>query len=73
MATASDIRSARERVGETQAQFAERFGVHQSTIDRWETDGPPNNGSAAVAISLILDAIHRPSSSARSASSEAAA
>jgi DNA-binding transcriptional regulator YiaG len=44
------IRGAREKVGESQATFGERFGVDQSTIHRWETVGPPSRGPARRAI-----------------------
>jgi DNA-binding transcriptional regulator YiaG len=51
------IRSARERVGESQAAFAERFGVDQSTVHRWETAGPPSRGPARKAIEREISAI----------------
>lgn len=54
MATAKQIRAARESAGETQAEFGRRFGVDQSTIHRWETDGVPNRGSACVLIDQFL-------------------
>jgi DNA-binding transcriptional regulator YiaG len=44
------IRDAREKVGESQAAFGERFGVDQSTVHRWETQGPPQRGPARKAI-----------------------
>lgn len=50
MLKASTIKNARESVGETQNQFGERFGVDQSTIHRWETDGPPTKGPGYRAI-----------------------
>lgn len=57
------IRSAREAVGESQSTFGQRFGVDQSTVHRWETNGPPTRGSARKAIereiSLIADAEKR--------------
>lgn len=54
MASAAEIRRARESVGETQTEFAQRFGIDQSTVHRWETDGPPTRGPAAMAIEQIL-------------------
>ncbi|WP_035679518.1 helix-turn-helix domain-containing protein [Bradyrhizobium liaoningense] len=51
------IREAREKVGESQAAFGQRFGVDQSTIHRWETDGPPSRGSARKAIERELSLI----------------
>lgn len=48
------IREARNRLGESQTVFGERFGVDQSTIHRWETDGPPERGAAGKAIERLL-------------------
>jgi DNA-binding transcriptional regulator YiaG len=48
------IKSARERVGESQAQFGLRFGVDQSTIHRWENGGVPDRGPARMAIERVL-------------------
>lgn len=48
------VKAAREKAGETQAAFAERFGVNQATVHRWETDGPPERGAAGKAIELVL-------------------
>lgn len=41
--TAAAIKRLRERLGLTQAQMADRIGVNQSTVHRWE-EGilPPN-------------------------------
>lgn len=52
--TPKTVKDARERLGETQATFAERFGVNQATVHRWETDGPPERGAAGKAIELVL-------------------
>lgn len=54
MVTAADIHRARRGVGESQAAFARRFGVNQSTIDRWEKSGPPNRGPGLLLIERIL-------------------
>ena len=51
------IRNAREAVGESQAAFAERFGVDQSTVHRWETQGPPARGPARRALERELSLI----------------
>jgi DNA-binding transcriptional regulator YiaG len=32
-----DIKELRQQLGLTQAEFAERLGVNQATISRWET------------------------------------
>ncbi len=39
-ALAAALRKARERLAESQAQFAARMGVNQATISRWEETGP---------------------------------
>lgn len=55
MVSADKIRSARQALGESQAAFGERFGVNQSTVDRWETNGSPTRGAARRAIERFLD------------------
>ena len=54
MVTADTIKQSRQRVGESQADFAKRFGVDQSTIHRWETQGPPRNGTASLIIKRVI-------------------
>lgn len=54
MTTSEQIRAARERLGETQDAFGQRFGVDQSTIHRWETRGPPDHKLTQMAISTVL-------------------
>lgn len=54
MATAEQIKSAREKLGESQSAFAARFQVNQSTIARWEMYGPPERGPAAVVVEHLL-------------------
>jgi DNA-binding transcriptional regulator YiaG len=49
MIEAADIKRAREQVGETQAVFARRFGIDQSTLHRWETDGPRTQSARVLA------------------------
>jgi len=51
------IRDAREKVGESQAAFGARFGVDQSTVHRWETQGPPTRGPARKALERELSVI----------------
>lgn len=57
MITSEAIKTARERAGESQARFAERFGVNQSTIHRWETDGPPSSGTARKMLEQVVSQI----------------
>lgn len=51
----SDIKAIRIRLGESQTEFARRFGVNQSTVHKWETKGLPNRGTARVAVESLLD------------------
>lgn len=51
------IRKARELTGESQAAFGARFGVDQSTAQRWETQGPPNRGPGRMALLREVEAI----------------
>jgi DNA-binding transcriptional regulator YiaG len=56
MVTGAQIRSFRkDTLGESQAAFAARFGVHQSTVQRWEEKGPPPRGPGRVAIERLLE------------------
>lgn len=52
--TAETIKSARTRLDESQEAFAKRFRVDQSTLHRWETEGPPSRGAARLAIEHVL-------------------
>ena len=54
MVTGEHIRAARERVGESQAEFGKRFGVDQSAISRWETQGLPSRGPAEAIVERVL-------------------
>lgn len=55
-----DLRAARERLGESQSQFGERFGVDQSTIHRWETAGISDRGTTKLAVERVLGDISSP-------------
>ena len=57
MVKSSQIKKARDRLGESQAQFAKRFGVNQSTIQRWEKGRAPESGMAAALIQRVLSEI----------------
>lgn len=55
MVSAEQIKTARTEVAkESQEAFSQRFGVDQSTIHRWETDGPPSRGPGRKAIERVL-------------------
>jgi DNA-binding transcriptional regulator YiaG len=62
MITGRDIADARGRLKESQAAFAARFGVNQSTIDRWENDGVPSRPLVQKAIKQTLEKIKFPES-----------
>jgi DNA-binding transcriptional regulator YiaG len=55
--TPETVRAARKTLGESQAAFAARFGVYQTTVHRWETAGPPSRGAAGKAIERLLEEI----------------
>lgn len=55
--TPEKLKSVRRGLNESQAAFAERFGVNQATVHRWETDGPPARGAAGKAIERVLSEI----------------
>ena len=50
---AAALKKAREKLGETQEQFAARVGVDQATISRWEITGP-TTGPGVIAAREIL-------------------
>jgi transcriptional regulator with XRE-family HTH domain len=52
--TAADLRRARKRLNETQAQFAARFGVDRSTYTGWEGKKFPTEGTAPRVIAQVL-------------------
>ncbi len=56
MKIANLIKITREQYGETQTEFAKRFGTHANTISRWETGRyqVPNQ-----VLELILDSTER--------------
>jgi DNA-binding transcriptional regulator YiaG len=54
-----DVRALRVSLKESQAAFAARFGVDQSTVARWEIDGLPSRGTARKAVEKLADEIAR--------------
>lgn len=54
MTSGKSIKATRDRVGESQADFARRFGVDQATLSRWETLGIPARGSARLMVEKVL-------------------
>jgi DNA-binding transcriptional regulator YiaG len=59
MITASQIKEARKHVEETQTEFCVRLGVDQSTLSRWEENGPPDHGPTQVALESVISPILR--------------
>jgi DNA-binding transcriptional regulator YiaG len=55
--TAKQVWEARDALNESQTEFAKRFEVDQSTIHRWETDGPPKSGPAVIALRQLIEKI----------------
>lgn len=49
-----DLKAIRERLGESQSKFGERFGVDQATIHRWEKYGLPKRGYARKAVEGVI-------------------
>jgi DNA-binding transcriptional regulator YiaG len=54
-----DVRTVRTSLGESQTAFAERFGVDQSAVSRWEKEGLPNRGAARNAVEKLADEVSR--------------
>lgn len=54
MPTKDEIKEARRSLGESQKAFADRLGVDQATIHRWEKKGVPARGTARVAVENLL-------------------
>lgn len=54
--TGEQVKAARDRIGESQTAFAQRFGVDQATVHRWETRGVPR-GTAQIAVQRVLQEI----------------
>jgi len=54
MITAEHIKSARVTADESQAAFGARIGVDQSTVHRWETEGPPKRPLIQTALARAL-------------------
>ena len=59
MITAGSIKRVRDRLAETQAQFAERIGIDQATLSRWEGGKVPTRGPTFLWLQRVLDDIGR--------------
>jgi DNA-binding transcriptional regulator YiaG len=51
--TRKEVRDAREKLGLTQAEFAERVGVARNTVVRWEAGTVAIGSTAAILIRLL--------------------
>lgn len=59
MVTATHIKRIRLLLRESQAEFAKRFGVGQPTVHRWETLGPPDQGTAHLLLEREIASIEQ--------------
>jgi transcriptional regulator with XRE-family HTH domain len=58
---AAELKRIRLALNESQEVFGERFAVHQSTIARWESDGPKSSWSRKTVKDFVdLHARRRP-------------
>lgn len=57
--TPVDIRKARQALGDTQQQFADRIGIHQGTLSHWEAGKLPKTGMTQAFLRRVLDDIGR--------------
>lgn len=54
MVKPADIKRARSKLDESQAAFARRFNVNQSTIHRWETGELKIEGLDEIGVKAVL-------------------
>lgn len=59
-----DVIKTRERLKESQAAFATRFGVNQSTVHRWEEGNPPQKGPASILLKSLMAQLDRETAAA---------
>jgi DNA-binding transcriptional regulator YiaG len=57
--TSAAIKRVRDRLAETQEQFATRLGIDQATVSRWEAGKPPTHGPAFLWLQRVLADIER--------------
>lgn len=53
--TSEDIRNFRKKLGLTQREFADLFGVSKPTVERWEASDKEVSGPIAVAIAMMTN------------------
>jgi transcriptional regulator with XRE-family HTH domain len=54
MVTKTQVKRTREKLGESQAEYAKHFKVNQSTIHRWETGKLPIEGIVEIGVEAVL-------------------
>lgn len=59
MITGAEIKQVRKALNESQSAFGNRFGVDQSTVHRWESDGPPASGAALKSLERTLPELRK--------------
>lgn len=52
--TPEEIKAARQRLGLTQAKFAERLGTRQATVSDWESGKHPISRAFVLSIQNLL-------------------
>ena len=57
--TGKQIRAIRKRIGWTQREFAEKLGIHMTTLAKQER-GVIGIGGAVERLARVLDEMHRP-------------
>jgi len=62
--TGGEIKALRERLGESQKAFAERFGLDQSAISLWEAGNTSPRGPSAKILDQIAASAPEPSEAA---------
>lgn len=59
MAQKINVSRLRTSMNETQTEFAERFGVNQSTVHRWEAGESPSGPALVLLTNLERDRLAR--------------
>lgn len=55
----NELKSLREKLGDSQWDFARRLGINQATISRWEAGRIPKNGPARFAIQMLVASLRQ--------------
>jgi DNA-binding transcriptional regulator YiaG len=53
------LKKVRDALNETQAQFADRIGIDQGTVSRWENGRLPKKGVAQALLRRVMEDIDR--------------